>query len=256
MPDPPKNLAAVEIQGRSIALEWTAPRNDGGAPIKGYIVERRQGYSTRFIRVGKGTILDTYFRDTAVYEGSDYEYRVCAENEAGQGVSCKPIGPIIAKDPFEIPDSPRCPEVLGVTKNSVTLTWKSPKNDGGSAITNYIIEAKSSFGYNWTTVNIGQKVTTTTFMIPDLVEGNTYEFRVCAENRAGKSEPSEPSQKVVVREPVSGNAPHVIEQLAEVVAKRGESATLQCRITGEPLPEISWLVAISYYWYLNVKVVI
>ena len=216
------------------------PRNDGGAPVKDYVVERRQGYSNRFIHVGRGPVTDTFFRDTNVYEGSDYEYRVSAENEAGVGSPCKSTGPITAKDPFDIPDPPCRPELIGVTRNSATLTWKSPKFDGGSPISNYIIEAKSSFGFSWAVVTAGQKVTGTTFTVNDLVDGTTYEFRVYAENRAGKSDASETSQRVVIREPVSGNAPHVVEQLSDVVAKRGESATLQCRITGQPEPDITW----------------
>ena len=100
VPDAPRNLEVGEITKKSIMLEWMSPRNDGGAPITGYIVERRQGYSSRWLRASRGPVLDCYFRDTNVYEGSDYEYRVSAENEAGQGPPSRSLGPIIAKEAF------------------------------------------------------------------------------------------------------------------------------------------------------------
>lgn len=37
--------------------------------------------------------------DVEVYEGLEYHIRVSAENEAGQGQPCEPIGPLLAKAP-------------------------------------------------------------------------------------------------------------------------------------------------------------
>jgi hypothetical protein len=45
-------------------------------------------------------VSDGYYRDNNVYAGSDYEYRVAAENEAGVGAYSHSTGPIVAKDPF------------------------------------------------------------------------------------------------------------------------------------------------------------
>ena len=100
VPDAPKNLECIEAFSNAIGLEWAPPRRDGGAPVRGYIVERRQGYSSRFIPVNKGFVLDNYFRDTSVYDGQEYEYRIVAENEAGQSEPSRPIGPIAARQPF------------------------------------------------------------------------------------------------------------------------------------------------------------
>ena len=42
VPDSPKNVECVEVGVGAIAVEWAPPRRDGGAPVRGYIVERRQ----------------------------------------------------------------------------------------------------------------------------------------------------------------------------------------------------------------------
>ena len=69
----------------------------------------------------------------------------------------------------------------------VTLTWESPKDDGGAAITDYeyLINRRGS----WT--SIGSTLTTHT--VPDLVNGTEYTFQVRAVNRNGKSRASNPA---------------------------------------------------------------
>lgn len=38
----------------------------------------------------------------------------------------------------------------------------------------------------------------------------------------------------------AGNAPRVVRELEDVYVRPGESAHLECRITGEPTPDIVW----------------
>ena len=99
-PDVPRNLQAVEVSRSAVTLEWEAPSSDGGSPVRGYIVERRQGFSSRFMRISRGLVLDHYYRDTTVFEDLDYEYRIAAENDTGRGNWCQPVGPIVARDLF------------------------------------------------------------------------------------------------------------------------------------------------------------
>ena len=100
VPDAPRNVEATEVSGRTIVIEWMTPRNDGGAPIRGYIVERKQAFSSRFVRVNRGLLGENYYKDTSVLADTDYEYRVAAENEAGAGAFSQATGPILAREPF------------------------------------------------------------------------------------------------------------------------------------------------------------
>jgi len=104
------------------------------------------------------------------------------------------------------PWPPGKPLVAAMTRNSVQLTWSPPRNDGGSPVTNYIIESKSSSYYAWTSCNVGLKVAEPHFTVSNLSEGTSYEFRVVAENKSGRSEPSPTSSAVVIRELIGTHA--------------------------------------------------
>lgn len=72
----------------------------------------------------------------------------------------------------------------------VKLKWEPPIRDGGAPITGYIIEMKDKFGTNFVKAaeTQGPMCTGT---VPRLEEGNQYQFRVRAVNKAGPGEPSE-----------------------------------------------------------------
>lgn len=42
VPDPPENLKWRDKSGKSIFLSWELPKYDGGAHIKGYVVDKCQ----------------------------------------------------------------------------------------------------------------------------------------------------------------------------------------------------------------------
>jgi len=71
-----------EVRGTSMAISWSAPRDDGGCRVDGYIVEYRDEY-------GKWTRADTVSGTEYIVRGlkSDtvYEFRVAAQNKAGVG---------------------------------------------------------------------------------------------------------------------------------------------------------------------------
>ena len=46
-------MAVDELTQRSCVLTWKAPEFDGGSPVTGYYVERRQGYTDRWIKVSQ-----------------------------------------------------------------------------------------------------------------------------------------------------------------------------------------------------------
>lgn len=101
---------------------------------------------------------------------------------------------------LDVPYAPGKPEVSDVDVTKATLTWSPPEFNGGSEITGYIIEKTEVGRKRWTKAN-KTPVTETTFTVTDLIEGNEYQFRIIAENAAGQSKPSEPSDIVKAKAP-------------------------------------------------------
>jgi titin len=168
---------------------WDAPEFDGGSPITGYVVEKLAG--TRWIKASKQSLTQREFAVKDLIEGSDCEYRVLAENKAGQSKPSETTGRFIAKNPFEEPGKPEPPVVDEVKETSVALSWQPPKSDGGSPITNYIVEYRRKGDMKWNTAT--REAKTTEFTVEDLVPETEYEFRVTAQNKAGAGPPSAPS---------------------------------------------------------------
>lgn len=89
---------------------------------------------------------NTEYTASGLREGQTYEFRVAAVNGAGPGAPSKPTKAQRAEVPMYPADAPDQPKVEKVTKDSVTLSWKKPANDGGSKITGYVIEKRSPDG--------------------------------------------------------------------------------------------------------------
>ena len=151
-------------------------------------------FSSRWIRVNKDPIDKREISFNDLVEGSDYNFRVCAVNEAGEGKPSQETGVFKAKDPYDKPDKPGTPDVLKITKNSADLSWAAPDKDGGAKIENYILELREKGDMKWRTANLREAVSRTEYTVRDLREGAEYEFRVTAVNKAGQGPASDPSK--------------------------------------------------------------
>uniref|UniRef100_A0A4W3IPS2 Fibronectin type-III domain-containing protein n=1 Tax=Callorhinchus milii TaxID=7868 RepID=A0A4W3IPS2_CALMI len=112
------------------------------------------------------------------------KYCVVVENSTGtrKGV-CEvtvvdrpqpPVGPVVFHE---------------VHRDHMVISWNPPLDDGGSVITNYVVEKRDTNRDLWMPVT--SAVTKTTCKVPKLIEGREYIIRISAENMYGISDPLE-----------------------------------------------------------------
>ena len=83
-----------------MVLSWQPPTEDGGTPVTGYLVERRQSSSTRWMMLTREAVAETTYKATDLIEDNEYEFRIMAVNKVGQGPPSSPTKPKVAKDPW------------------------------------------------------------------------------------------------------------------------------------------------------------
>ncbi|XP_070549136.1 immunoglobulin superfamily member 22-like [Ptychodera flava] len=150
-----------DITESSIHLTWTPPEDDGGAEVTEYMVEFNETSSKKWKVVAEG-VTDLTYTVKKLVAGSTYQFRVTAKNKAGYGAPSESSGSIVAKPQY--------------------AKWTPPASDGGSPITNYVIEKRDTARDRWSKAT-KEPVSETTFTITDLIEGNEYEFRISTETR-------------------------------------------------------------------------
>lgn len=142
-PDAPDAPEITDYNSTYIKLKWDKPKKDGGNPITGYNVEMRTKGTNNWVPCTKYPTKTPEYTASGLREGQTYEFRVAAINGAGPGAPSKPTKAQKAEVPIYPADAPDQPKVENITKDSVTLSWKKPLNDGGSKITDYIIEKRT-----------------------------------------------------------------------------------------------------------------
>lgn len=99
-----------------------------------------------------------------------------------------------------MPGPPKDLKITDITRSTCRLTWKPPDNDGGERIKSYYIEKKTVEGKAWTKVN--PACASQSLVVPDLVEGQDYLFRIRAENRFGIGPALETFQRTRAKDPI------------------------------------------------------
>lgn len=107
---------------------------------------------------------------------------------------------------FGVSDSPGRPSAYDIEADWAKIMFKKPRNNGGSSIISYRVEYKEVKEAQWKLeTNLGPQNS-----VYDVVNGtvnnrvgynNPVAFRAFAENAAGRSAPSAPSDPITFRDP-------------------------------------------------------
>uniref|UniRef100_A0AAY3ZY31 Myomesin-1 n=1 Tax=Denticeps clupeoides TaxID=299321 RepID=A0AAY3ZY31_9TELE len=200
-PAPPYSITVLESVRDSMVLGWKQPTFIGGADITGYFVDYREvvaGVPGKWHEANIHSITERAYRVSDLKENMNYQFQVRAANMAGVGVPSLPSEVFRCEEwTIAVPGPPHDLQALEVRKNSLVLLWKPPVYQGRSGVNGYYIDIKEADAPIEAWRGVNEKSCTKTYMkVQDLKEGETYVFRVRAQNQAGVGKPSEPTEPI------------------------------------------------------------
>jgi len=172
----PSNASAV--------VRFTAPANNGGAPIASYTVTASTGQTCLITPVFPDPLSCTV---SGLSNGTPVTFAVQANNGAYTSDSSTAS---IAVTPATISVAPTTVTATSTTPGKATVTFTAPTDNGGSAIVEYIVTSAPG-GLTCIASNPANGCE-----ISGLANGTPYTFTVAANNGVGNSPPSLPSTAV------------------------------------------------------------
>lgn len=173
----------------SATVSWTAPADDGGLPVTGYLVLAydANGVLARAQDV-PGQATSTVV--SGLTNGSSYTFRVEARNSRGSSLASVSSAPVMPRT------TPGAPRILAPTagKGSAVVRWTAPEANG-SPITGYRIRVYAGNRL----VRTVDAPAGTSFTVTGLANGTAHAFDVTAVNAVGAGGASGRSAAVTPR---------------------------------------------------------
>src|SRR2546425_1142381 len=214
IPSAPTNLSATAVSPSQINLIWTAPTNNGGSAITGYKIERSTDGGTSWGTIVASTV-NSWYSNSFLSANTTYTYKLSTINPIETSLPSSTAS--ATTNPATVPAPPRYLSATTVSPSQINLSWWTPVNTGGSAITAYKIERSTDGGTTWNTIvaNTGSVLYINHYSNTGLLPSATYTYRVSAINAIGTSAPSSSAsattspattQASISLSPTSGNA--------------------------------------------------
>jgi predicted phage tail protein len=204
--DVPTALVATRGNGQ-VSLSWKAPASNGGLAITDHVVQSSTDGGRTWKAFPHKASAATTIPVTGLANGTSYVFRVASVNGVGTGPYTNQTAAVVPATVAGVPTG------LTATRGDrqVSLTWKAPTSNGGSAITDYVVQSSTDGGKNWKAVAHATSVSTA-LTVTGLVNGTSYVFRVATVNDVGTgaftaattavvpaTNPGEPTQMTVTR---------------------------------------------------------
>ncbi|XP_033060701.1 myosin-binding protein C, cardiac-type isoform X5 [Trachypithecus francoisi] len=155
---------------------------------------------------------------------------------------------------LQVVDKPSPPQDLRVTEAwglNVALEWKPPQDDGNTELWGYTVQKADKKTMEWFTVL--EHYRRTHCVVPELIIGNGYYFRVFSQNMVGSSDTAATTKEPVFipRPGITyvppkykaldfSEAPSFTQPLVNRSVIAGYTTMLCCAVRGSPKPKISW----------------
>ncbi len=197
-PGVPEGPLVVEnVNSDGCVLKWNAPKQDGGAPIINYVIEKFDLKKNSWQKVSSFCRVPTY-EVSGLDEGHQYKFRVSAENIYGRSDPLESNEPVTTRNPITVPSAPTDLKTSGAKSTSVTLDWNPPVQKSGSKPLFYDVEILKPDSEDWLPVN-DVPIRGTSLTVENLKPGVNYSFRVRAKNPAGWGEPTKNDVSITLK---------------------------------------------------------
>uniref|UniRef100_A0A8C7G766 Myomesin-1 n=1 Tax=Oncorhynchus kisutch TaxID=8019 RepID=A0A8C7G766_ONCKI len=201
-PTPPYGISVLECVRDSMVLAWKQPTFIGGADITGYFVDYREvinGVPGKWHEANVKAVSDRAYRVSDLKENRKYQFQVRAANMAGVGIPSLPSETFICEEwTIAVPGPPHDLQVTEVRANTLVLLFKPPVYQGRDPVNGFYVDIKEADAEEEAWRGVNEKAISTNYMkIKILKEGETYVFRVRAQNKAGVGKASEPTEPVL-----------------------------------------------------------
>eukprot|EP00981_Chlorochromonas_danica_P013195 scaffold5965_cov109-Ochromonas_danica.AAC.1 len=157
------------------------------------------------------------FGEGGLTNGQLYNFSLSAINGNGEGAQCAQV----PFTPSYVPDAPTNVQAQH-GNHSATISWTplavAPTNvasDEGSPISQYQIQMSEDDGDTWNAIG-GVASNVSSFVKTGLVNGQTYDFRVSAQNANGMSQPSAEVECVPSNSPSAVRNVHIVSNASEM----------------------------------------
>ncbi|XP_031709040.1 myomesin-3 [Anarrhichthys ocellatus] len=232
-PASPLAVQVSDVNKDYVFLTWQPPSADGASPVEGYHVERYDLRQGEWVRCNVHIQKNCHFPMFGLKEGTLYQFRVRAVNQAGVGRPSKATEPVLTADPLEhtrtmvvkvdrgrtvtitkdelegqvkAPFPPTNVHACEVSDTYVVLSWTEPEPRGREPLT-FFVERSLAGKSSWELASLDMEVNSPRFSVFDLSKGKQYCFRVRSINKYGVSDPSEPSAPISLGKPQAVPAP-------------------------------------------------
>ncbi|XP_038586022.1 myomesin-1 isoform X1 [Micropterus salmoides] len=200
-PTPPYGITVLECVRDAMVLAWKQPTFIGGADITGYFVDYREvidGVPGKWHEANIKPVSERAYRVSDLKENRKYQFQVRAANIAGVGIPSLPSDTFLCEEwTIAVPGPPYDLQIREVRSDSLVLLWKPPVYQGRDPVNGFYVDIKEADAPEEAWRGVNNKATEKMFLkIKNLKEGETFLFRVRAQNKAGVGKASDVSEPV------------------------------------------------------------
>ena len=202
-PGKPKGPMRIDnVCGEGCTAAWCPPEDDGGSPVQYYIVERAHGTGESWVPCGRVNAPDCEVKIGGLTQDKEYRLRVFAVNAQGESESLGCVDSFLTENPFQCPGAPGRPEMRDWDTDHFDMMWTAPRNDGGSRVLGYELEARIWREPAW--FKAGEvRMQMERGVVEGVELGQSYAVRVRAKNAAGWGPWSIESEQLVCKHKVN-----------------------------------------------------